>query len=765
MKKTIIILALVLSLLPLGAIYHKIGDFTTTGCINSVVVEGDIAYVAAWNLGLAIIDVSNPQNPTLLGQTNQPYDFTNIAVNGDVAYLLNNSGIQFFDISNPQNPIGIGSYIINNPSCLTVSNNIAYVVNNEDYLLLIDVSNPLNPILLGSCAVPNTIAITISDNVVYAVSVIGFESYLSAIDVTNPQNPFQIGAYNTGCAVKSVAVAGNIAYLVHGDYVYQDNSGGLKCIDVSNPQNMVQIGSYETPMISANSICVEDNIAYVTVVDFVYNSALYAIDGLQSIDVSDPQNPALIGYYALPPGGFYYNYVANAHQQSVTVIGNKAYVAEYGAGLQIIDVANPQNPAIIGSYASQPYAFNVEVSGNNAYVIDGHITIGLQYVVYEQSLSLVDVTNLQNPSQIGAYDSLYRVKGFTVQDNLAYIAIGPPPYEGSRWYDGLKIVDISNPQNPTLLYSSEYSATYAVAVVDSLAYVAISLDEYNSGIGILDVSNPQDPVQVGLYQTSGTARSIAVSNSFAYMTLSGYPSNVFEIIDVTNPLNPSLLSTWNTPGDAYKVVVNGSIVYLADGSSGLQVINVADPASPTLVSTILPHATSNINLCYIHDNLLYISDVNWNEISVYDITVPLSPVFISRYAWNLSTVDMCVSGGRMFTANEEGGLNIHNLIAVANDDETQIPVFSFALSNYPNPFNPETTISYTLPAKGQVCLEIFNSKGQLVKRLLNESQPKGKHSLTWNGKDNNGNNVASGLYLCRITSTGKHESRKMLLLK
>jgi hypothetical protein len=101
---------------------------------------------------------------------------------------------------------------------------------------------------------------------------------------------------------------------------------------------------------------------------------------------------------------------------------------------------------------------------------------------------------------------------------------------------------------------------------------------------------------------------------------------------------------------------------------------------------------------------------------------------------------------------------------VANDDNI-IPPLILDVWNYPNPFNPETTISYTLPNKGQVCLEIYNSKGQLVKSLLNEQKPKGEHSLTWNGKDNNGHSVASGLYLCRITSAGKHESRKILLLK
>ena len=99
------------------------------------------------------------------------------------------------------------------------------------------------------------------------------------------------------------------------------------------------------------------------------------------------------------------------------------------------------------------------------------------------------------------------------------------------------------------------------------------------------------------------------------------------------------------------------------------------------------------------------------------------------------------------------------------EDELNPPVAPFVLSARPNPFNPETTIAYTLPSAGSVFLEIYNSRGQIVRSLLQEEQPAGEHSLIWNGKDDFGNSVASGLYLCRIDCNGKHETRKMLLIK
>ncbi len=101
---------------------------------------------------------------------------------------------------------------------------------------------------------------------------------------------------------------------------------------------------------------------------------------------------------------------------------------------------------------------------------------------------------------------------------------------------------------------------------------------------------------------------------------------------------------------------------------------------------------------------------------------------------------------------------------VGNDENLAISA-TIVLTNYPNPFNPETTISYTLPSAGSVSLDIYNSRGQLVRSLLQEEQPAGEYSLVWNGKDGSGHSVASGLYLCRIASNGTHVTRKMLLIK
>ena len=91
----------------------------------------------------------------------------------------------------------------------------------------------------------------------------------------------------------------------------------------------------------------------------------------------------------------------------------------------------------------------------------------------------------------------------------------------------------------------------------------------------------------------------------------------------------------------------------------------------------------------------------------------------------------------------------------------------FALAqNYPNPFNPETTISWTLSKNAVVSLEIFNALGQNIRTLLPEgSQSPGEYQLTWDGRDARGGQVASGIYLYRLSVDGAAKTRRMNLIR
>ena len=97
--------------------------------------------------------------------------------------------------------------------------------------------------------------------------------------------------------------------------------------------------------------------------------------------------------------------------------------------------------------------------------------------------------------------------------------------------------------------------------------------------------------------------------------------------------------------------------------------------------------------------------------------------------------------------------------------ETRPDVYALQ-NNYPNPFNPETTIKYQLPEAGEVTLEIYNMLGQVVNTLVNDYQTAGRYVIQWDATNNNGQSLSSGVYFYRISAGEEfHSIKKMLLLK
>ncbi len=97
--------------------------------------------------------------------------------------------------------------------------------------------------------------------------------------------------------------------------------------------------------------------------------------------------------------------------------------------------------------------------------------------------------------------------------------------------------------------------------------------------------------------------------------------------------------------------------------------------------------------------------------------------------------------------------------------EELAPAPVLSAKNYPNPFNPTTTISYNVPKDGKVTVKVFNTKGQLVKTLVNEVVAAGSKTVVWTGDNNEGKKVSSGVYMYKVETENESVLHKMLLLK
>jgi hypothetical protein len=172
--------------------------------------------------------------------------------------------------------------------------------------------------------------------------------------------------------------------------------------------------------------------------------------------------------------------------------------------------------------------------------------------------------------------------------------------------------------------------------------------------------------------------------------------------------------------------------------------------------------------CIDNINTIDIYYGNNEEDFIKDISIPYS--FQNPYSISCNLGDFNGDGEDEILINTGDSDNTATMYGLpgGNDNENnEVGLPALHLTNYPNPFNPSTTISYKLPANVKnPIIEIFNIKGQKVKTLADNQFTPGSHSVVWNGKDESGKPVSSGIYFYKLQVNGKMESmKKCLLLK
>jgi len=128
------------------------------------------------------------------------------------------------------------------------------------------------------------------------------------------------------------------------------------------------------------------------------------------------------------------------------------------------------------------------------------------------------------------------------------------------------------------------------------------------------------------------------------------------------------------------------------------------------------------------------------------------------------------SSGLVNSQNEFFEILPHSVLQVLKSNTVStnnvIEPEQYSINNiYPNPFNPSTTISFSLPIRSQVELSVYNILGNKIATLENEIFERGLHHIIWNGKDNNGVNVGSGVYFCKMKSENFQQVKKLTILK
>jgi hypothetical protein len=146
---------------------------------------------------------------------------------------------------------------------------------------------------------------------------------------------------------------------------------------------------------------------------------------------------------------------------------------------------------------------------------------------------------------------------------------------------------------------------------------------------------------------------------------------------------------------------------------------------------------------------------------------------VSSGGGEISAADKVIRGtvsqdaiGIVTSSSYEMGIGFWHGVRATITDLPPEPDLKWAMEqNHPNPFNPITLISYSLPRPLHVELKIYNLRGEMIRTLVNEDQTGGAHVAIWNGCDDQGGGVASGTYFARLESEEGVLIRKMMLIK
>jgi|GEM_PF-1180043 subtilisin family serine protease len=223
-----------------------------------------------------------------------------------------------------------------------------------------------------------------------------------------------------------------------------------------------------------------------------------------------------------------------------------------------------------------------------------------------------------------------------------------------------------------------------------------------------------------------------------------------------------------------RLTINGSLT--AEGTSSNPIIFQSATSPPRDWYGIVFENGSNgyLRCCEINDSENMITVESGADVTMCDDNeIILQPGFIVELGGEFyAYVDASLSDGlaKIASYSNQNSYEIVENDENTSEDSTQTEQnnlkANYSLSqNYPNPFNPTTAIKYCLKEETKVTIKVYNLLGKEIITLVNETQPAGYQSITWNGTDHSGNPVPSGIYICQMKAGNFTKSQKMVLMK
>ncbi len=697
-----------------GIYPHVLGSAQTDFVPEDFAVSGSHLYAAASEDGFRVIDISNPTLPIVVGSL-ETTSFGPQAVAADERYAyiaVAYSGLWIIDVADPAHPVVVSTvptpgYAID----VAIQGNLVYFTDRENGMYVVDVSDHSAPVVIGHLDFGNDArGIAVQGSYAYVGRAYGGDLYV--IDVSNPAAPFLVTDVAISGYPQEIAISGDHAYLACGS--------SFVVIDISNPAFPAVVA---TVLGDAANVEVQGDFAYVM---------SYA-EGLFILDVSRPDHPVRSGVFNLQDS-----------RPAVAVVDGRAYLGAFGfpyRWLGVVDVSQPRPVETIGSVAL-PYAgMRIDAAGDFAYATS-----------WQNGLNIIDATDPSTPVIIAQLrppvnpSNIY--SDVLKRDEYVYLAYGQYFF----------VIQVQDPAHPRLLRTLSMDLCDAAASTFSGNY-GFFLDACDR-LWAADVSVPPQAQILGHIWMSDRpgGKDVAVVGRYAYVAGTDH----MDIVDTADPAHLTLAATVAEPCPPARVAAAGSYLYLACRES-LCILDISDPLSPVTRGCVtIPGADGPRDIALL-GSTAYVSDGDVG-LQVIDVSNPDAPRIagLDGDVQSLKSVAATESFVCQIDDDRVVILPLQCEPAATPEDGTSFrrPMLVAA----PLPSHGDVSLRFTLPRAGAVALDVLNAAGRRIRSLREGNAGSGPNELLWDGRDDGGRRVESGIYFIRMQWEGGHEIARAVVL-
>jgi hypothetical protein len=469
---------------------QHIGDFDIIGPQEGVGLAGEYLCMVGYPGGLHLYDMSDPAEPLCVASIDTTMMAHHAAISGNYAYVATlYDGLRIIDLSNPLQPMEVAAcdtigrtYDVTVTGCHAVTTKYS---ESDAYLNIWNIANPANPVfegmiptqLIGSARVAS------SGNLVCTTNADPYYSVM-VVDISNPAAPLEVSSFGLGGGVNRMEIVGSLAY----------GAGfGVRTVDISDPYHLCELTQMRVVNVSGLDVATRGSYAYL-----IAHQSGMGTDGVEVFEVSNPAEPESLSY------------VLQENGQQIEIAGDYAYVVDLHY-LYTYSLANPVTPQCVDmlNIPDPPEYLGLTTS-------DGYLYYGCLSGFYVYSLSNPAAPQLVGSCNLGSGGWVFDLD---VAGHYAYVADG---------YGGLRIVDVSNPTNPTEVH---WIGGYWVGSVTAAEDIVI-MDDLTR-ISIYNVTDPINPILVGYYSTSEYMTDMEIQGQYLFTT-SIYEFRAYKCDALTN---------------------------------------------------------------------------------------------------------------------------------------------------------------------------------------------------------------------------------------